>query len=389
MPMTVKDHLFLLSFQQDYMSQLNQNAASNALGMHTISMAEKANMLGLMQNWITAHAVGKAEEVFLEEFREFARPLHSKQGRAVLAKAAQDAARSGGNSLHAQIRAAAELREQRSNLFDWDKNKKYNAGSAAIANLEKGLEERRAAQLKGMTRPDRKSGFAEGATPIVPVSAEDVTTLATSALQACVLDALLHKHGQIRLLFTTGKLVGGTIFLRMLASSMKLYQRGFIMNPTILRENAPAASSINWDIRLNDFFLHAGIQKGAAFVFATSSVDYATFLDPATKDPATRARMMAAPVGSKVPGLKTWNDMNYPVKPGGSEILTLLEYGYDVAPQEARFHVDAKLGFVMVPGMGAAPRKERFLQMHASFTQQKFDRLIAFTQKLGALGIYH
>ena len=220
------------------------------------------------------------------------------------------------------------------------------------------------------------------------VSSRDVTSLGLSALQACTLDALLHKYGQLRMLFTTAKLVEGSLFLRVLASSQNLYDRGFIMNPMILRANAPSVSPINWDIRLNDFFLHAGIEKRAVFVFATSTVDYETFLDINTKDPAKRERMIATPVGSTLAGLGLRFDKNYPVKPGGSEILTLLEYGYDVEHQEGKFYSDAKLGFVMVPGQGAGARKERFLQMHASFSQQKYDRLIAFTKKLATLGIY-
>jgi hypothetical protein len=281
----------------------------------------------------------------------------------------------GGNALHAQIHAAAQLRNSRANLFDWKADKKYNAGTAAIANIEKALEENRKAQL-GPTKA------------VASIAQRDATTLGVSALQASVLDALMHKYKQIRLLFTTGKLVEGSTFLRVLASSQNLYERGFIMNPMILRANAPGASAINWDIRLNDFFLHAGIEKRAAFVFVTSSVEYATFLDPMTRDPARRERMFAAPVGSRVPGLGTWNDMNYPVKPGGSEILTLLEYGYDVEPQTPQFYADAKLGFVMVPGQRAGARRERFLQMHASFTEDKYKRLIAFTNKLATLGIY-
>ncbi|MBX3585195.1 MAG: hypothetical protein KF796_01020 [Ramlibacter sp.] len=388
MPLTVKQQVFLLTFQNNYMTQRYQDAARNAVGMHTITLAERANMMGLMRNWIADHEVGAAEDVFLEEFKEFARPLHSRKGKQALQQAADDAQASGGNDLHAQIRAAALLRQNRANLFDWDKSKQYNAGAATIANLEKGLEENRKALLKGMQKVNGEFVEPANGVPMNSVAAKDSTSLGLSALQACTLDALLHKYKQIRLLFTTWKLVEGSIFLRVLASSQNLYERSFIMNPMILRANAPAASAINWDIRLNDFFLHAGIEKGAAFVFATSTVDYETFLDPATRDAGKRQQMMNAPVGSKVPGLGTRGDMNYPVKPGGSEILTLLEYGYDVDPQDARFYADAKMGFVMVPGQGPGARKQRFLQMHASFDQQKFDRLIAFTQKLATLGIY-
>jgi hypothetical protein len=385
--MTIQQHLYLLSFEEKYMAQLAQSKASNAFGMHTISVAEKGNMLALMRNWISDHEIGATEDVFVEEFKAFARPLHTRKGKAALHQAAAQAHLTGGNSLHAQIRAAAQLRSERANLFDWNADKKYNAGTAAINNLEKALEENRKAELKRNWK--NEGGVAIAPTPAVAsVSQRDATTLGVSALQASVLDALMHKYKQIRLLFTTGKLVEGSTFLRVLASSQHLYERGFIMNPMILRANAPGASAINWDIRLNDFFLHAGIEKGAAFVFVTSSVEYATFLDPATRDPAKRQRMIDAPVGSKVPGLGTWNDMNYPVKPGGSEILTLLEYGYDVEPQTPQFYADAKLGFVMVPGQRAGARRERFLQMHAAFSEDKYKRLIAFTQKLAMLGIY-
>jgi hypothetical protein len=387
--MTLQEQLqYMVDYERDYMSQLERDAAHNAFGMHTITLAEKANMMTLMRNWISDHNVGTTEDVFNEEFKEFARPLHSRKGKDALKKAAETAATNGETPLHAQIRMAAELRKNRSNLFDWDKDKKYNAGAAALANLEKSLEENRKKNLKSMQKINGQ--FTEGneGPDITSVASRDGTTLGLSALQACMLDALLHKYGQVRMLFTTWKLVEGSTFLRTLASSQNLYERGLIMNPMILRANAPVASAINWDIRLNDFFLHAGIGKNAAFVFVTPNVDYETFLDPATRDPVKRPLMMENAVGSKVPGLGTRGDMNYPVKPGGSEILTLLEYGYDVEAQDAKFYAEAKMGFVMVPGKGAGRRQERFLQMHASFTQEKYDRLIAFTQKLATLGIY-
>ncbi len=403
MPMNLQEQLqYMVNYENTYLSQLDQDASRNAFGMHTISLAEKAKMMGLMRNWIADHEFGNTEDVFVEEFKEFARPLHSRKGKAALAQAAANArkgakarepyafiaARGDNSALHAQIRMAAELRQNRATLFDWDKNKHNNAGAVAIANLEKGLEENRKAALKGMPRVNGQFVESANAPPVTSVAAKDSTTLGLSALQACVLDALLHKFGQIRMLFTTGKLVEGSTFLRVLASSQNLYERGFIMNPMILRANAPAASAINWDIRLNDFFLHAGIDKRAVFVFVTSGVSYETFLDPKTRDAGKRQLMMAAGIGQKVPGLGTWNDMNYPMKPGGSEILTLLEYGYDVEPQNVKFYADSKVGFVMVPGQGPGPRQERFLQMHASFTQRKYERIIAFTNKLAALGIY-
>ncbi|MES3000687.1 MAG: hypothetical protein V4787_08340 [Pseudomonadota bacterium] len=389
MPLTLQEQIqYLVDYERDYMSQLERDAAHNAFGMHTITLAEKANMMTLMRNWISDHNVGASEDVFNEEFKEFARPLHSRKGKAALQSAAQNAATTGESPLQAQIRVAAELRANRSNLFDWDKDKKYNAGMAAINNIEKALEENRKKNLKSMQRVNGQFNEAANGPEFKSTASTDATTLALSALQACMLDALLHKYGGVRMLFTTWKLVEGSTFLRTLASSQNLYDRGFIMNPMILRANAPVASAINWDIRLNDFFLHAGIGKNAAFVFVTPKVDYETFLDPVTRDPVKRPLMMENPVGSKVANLGTRGDMNYPVKPGGSEILTLLEYGYDVEAQDAKFYSEAKMGFVMVPGKGAGQRQQRFLQMHASFTQEKYDRLIAFTQKLATLGIY-
>ncbi|RYF24919.1 MAG: hypothetical protein EOO23_09250, partial [Comamonadaceae bacterium] len=74
MAMTIQQHLYLLAFEENYMAQLAQTKASNAFGMHTISVAEKGNMLDLMRNWISDHEIGATEDVFVEEFKEFARP---------------------------------------------------------------------------------------------------------------------------------------------------------------------------------------------------------------------------------------------------------------------------------------------------------------------------
>ena len=231
MAMTIQQHLYLLAFEENYMAQLAQTKASNAFGMHTISVAEKGNMLDLMRNWISDHEIGATEDVFVEEFKEFARPLHSRKGKAALDLAAAEARRTGGNALHAQIHAAAQLRNSRANLFDWKADKKYNAGTAAIASLDKALEEKRKAEFKRMHNWKGEGYITLGSTKgVTSVAQRDATTLGVSALQACVLDALLHKYKQVRMLFTTWKLVEGSTFLRVLASSQNLYDRGFIMN---------------------------------------------------------------------------------------------------------------------------------------------------------------
>jgi hypothetical protein len=199
MPMNLQEQLqYLVNYENAYLSQLDQDAAKNAFGMHTISLAEKAGMMGLMRNWISDHQVGATEDVFVEEFKEFARPLHSRKGKAALEQAAANAhkgakarepyafiaARGDNSALHAQIRMAAQLRQNRANLFDWDKNKQYNAGTAAIANLEKGLEENRKAAFKAMQKVGNQYVEGENAAPVAGVAAGTSGSMTSSCTLA-------------------------------------------------------------------------------------------------------------------------------------------------------------------------------------------------------------
>lgn len=204
--------------------------------------------------------------------------------------------------------------------------------------------------------------------------------------QAILLDRLNEEYGAVRLLFTTWKLKGGTTFLRTLAESTEAYDKGYIMNPSILAQMAPRLSPIQWDATINHALIHSGIDKRIAFVFVTPDVGFETFLDPFTRDAKTRDDSMTRQIGDPVPysGIG-----NYPVKPGGNEILTLLDAGYQLNPNLTRLCQEPEfdMGFVLEPRPGACATSF-FKDNATSFTFHHYKRLTQFMAELHQVGAF-
>jgi hypothetical protein len=225
------------------------------------------------------------------------------------------------------------------------------------------------------------------AAEIQNISEED---LKKSKMQALMLDCIRNANGgKVKVLFTTANLKSGSAFLRCLHDSSEAYQSGFIMNPTILKRLAPKLSPIQWDARINADFCRAGMQTGAPFVFVTQNVGYTTFLDPETKKPNVVQEALSVPVGA--PCQWHWLKLNYPVKPGGNEVKTLLDSGYaldlDVmAAKDSRLNFLDCFGFVLKANGGGGKVAKSFEQNSLHFTQDHLDTLLKFMRELDQAG---
>jgi hypothetical protein len=359
-PADIVDYLTdALCLGADDLTNMNRTKQQEAIGYMTLSKVDAANMRALMQNWVgkMANGAGQGGAPFTEALCVFADPAYFSP---------DDSYGMAGSRADAD----ALIRARRAHGFR----------GLARQTIQNRRRRRLFPRWQGNTEAEKR-GVGQVA------AYRDKNDRALSVLQSALLDQLYDRYGRLKMLFTTVNLVHGTTFLRVLATSHLLYSKGFIMNPAILAKNAPEKSPINWDIRLNHAFLHAGINEGSAFVFATPEPNYASFLDPATEDPFKRKVMMDTPIGQKAEGrfaglsrfLPPYG--NYPVKPGGSEVLTLLEWGYKLDVEQSKAAQVCGMGFVLVP-TGAPLGSRTFEDVHSDFNERNYETLMWFMRQL-------
>jgi hypothetical protein len=208
--------------------------------------------------------------------------------------------------------------------------------------------------------------------------------------QCDFLDAVNQQRDGIRLLFTTWQLKGTTVCLATLAQSYAAYERGYMMNPSILAQMGATSSQGcmgGWHTDINASFIESGARQNTTFVFVTSPITFETFFDSFLKDRTKLAPSMAMDIGARSASGCSWSWANYPVKPGGIEVYTLLKLGYVLDEELTKKAMKVKMGFVLRATGRKAGSGMDFTQNYKKFTQDQWDILNNFMSELRLMGV--